>query len=254
MTEKIQSAKSAKDLPLRQDIHRLGDLLGETLKRLGGRQLFQTEAPVRALCKQLRTKHSPATARQLKKLLAGLNVAEPHHRIRRKRYYELHTPDEPQQGSLAATLRKLKHAHIPRAQLQRALDHLEIEPVITAHPTEAARRTLLEKHRRIADLLTAFDAAEISPRQRAELHTQLAAEVESIWQTDEVRHITPTVLEEVGNGLYYFDATLFEALPTLLDELEHQLKENFPGVTLRDGIVPVRFGSWIGGDRDGNPF
>src|SRR5581483_3571265 len=262
-----------KDLPLRQDIHRLGDLLGETLKRLGGRQLFQTEERVRALCKQLRTKHSPATERQLKKLLAGLsldeaigvirafsvyfqlvNIAEQHHRIRRKRYYELHTPDEPQQGSLAATLRKLKHAHIPRAQLQRALDHLEIEPVITAHPTEAARRTLLEKHRRIADLLTAFDAAEISPRQRAELHTQLAAEVESIWQTDEVRHITPTVLEEVGNGLYYFDATLFEALPTLLDELEHQLKENFPGVTLRDGIVPVRFGSWIGGDRDGNPF
>ena len=271
----------SKDAPLSADIHRLGDLLGETLKRLGGERLFETEERVRALCKQLRQKHSPATERQLKKLLSSLsldeaigvirafsvyfqlvNIAEQYHRIRRKKYYELHTPNQPQQGSLADTLRRLRTRTGPRApeqlklqqKLQQALDRLEIEPVITAHPTEAARRTLLGKQRRIADLLAAFETTEISVRQRTELETQLAAEVESIWQTDEVRHISPTVMDEVGNGLYYFDATLFEALPTMLDELERCLKENFPGVELRDGAAPVRFGSWIGGDRDGNPF
>ncbi|MFN7945497.1 MAG: phosphoenolpyruvate carboxylase [Blastocatellia bacterium] len=273
MSSSRTKESSAKDAPLRADIHRLGDLLGETLRRLGGESLFETEERVRALCKSLRSSHAPETERRLKKLLASLsldeaigvirafsvyfqlvNIAEQYHRIRRKRWYELHTPQQPQQGSLAETLRRLRSMHIPREQLQHVIDSLEIEPVITAHPTEAARRTLLEKQRRVADLLSAFDAAEISPRQRERLHTQLAAEVESIWQTDEVRHITPTVLDEVNNGLYYFDATLFEAMPEMLDELERELKKNFPGVELRDGVVPVRFGSWIGGDRDGNPF
>ncbi len=273
MSELKKLSAHSRDAPLSADIHRLGDLLGETLKRLGGERLFETEERVRALCKQLRQHHSPTTERGLKKLLGSLsldeaiglirafsvyfqlvNIAEQHHRIRRKKYYELHTPNQPQQGSLADTLRRLKARNTPPTQLQEALERLEIEPVITAHPTEAARRTLLEKQRRIADLLAAFDATEISQRRRAELEIQLAAEVESIWQSDEVRHISPTVLDEVGNGLYYFDATLFETLPTMLDELERCLRENFAGVELRDGAAPVRFGSWIGGDRDGNPF
>src|SRR5262249_28033536 len=125
---------------------------------------------------------------------------------------------------------------------------------MTAHPTEAARRTLLEKHRRIAELLADCDDENLAPRSRAELRARLAAEVESLWQTDEVRHTQPTVLDEVNQGLYYFDATLFDAAPALLDELERGLEENFPGVELRDGTSPLRFGSWIGGDRDGNPF
>ena len=259
------------------DIHRLGDLLGETLKRLGGEKLFRTEERVRALCKRLRTRHAAEDERRLKRLLRGLsldqaigvirafsvyfqlaNIAEQHHRIRRKRYYERETPDAPQRGSLAETLGRLAREGraMPglAAELQRALDRLEVVPVMTAHPTEAARRSLLEKHRRIADLLAAFDAADIAPRQRAELRQRLAAEVESVWQTDEVRHTQPTVLDEVNNGLYYFDATLFDSLPALLEELERGLAESFPGVALGDRAAPLRFGSWIGGDRDGNPF
>lgn len=273
MTQKSTSLSSSKDAPLRADIHRLGDLLGETLKRLGGEKLFATEERVRALCKQLRTSHSQVTQQQIKRLLAGLdldeaigvirafsvyfqlvNIAEQHHRIRRKRWYELHTPEQPQQGSLADTLRRMKSLHVTSDELQRVLDHLEIEPVMTAHPTEAARRTLLEKQRRIADLLSAFDAPDNSPRQRAELQFQLAAEVESIWQTDEVQHVAPTVLDEVNNGLYYFDATLFDSIPAFLDELERELRRHFPDVTLHDKFAPLRFGSWIGGDRDGNPY
>jgi phosphoenolpyruvate carboxylase len=92
----------------------------------------------------------------------------------------------------------------------------------------------------VADLLAAFDSADLAPRQRQQLQMQLAAEIESIWQTDEVRHTQPTVIDEVNNGLYYFDATLFDALPTLLEELERRLGENFPEVELRDGAAPVR--------------
>src|SRR5215475_7618533 len=276
----------SKDAPLRADIRRLGDLLGETLKRLGGERLFEIEETVRSLCKQLRGAQASSTApgqttgegtaaieRELKRLLRGLsldetigvirafsvyfqlvNIAEQYHRIRRKRFYELRTPDQPQRGSLAETLRELRRDFSDTGLLQRVVDSLEIMPVMTAHPTEAARRTLLEKHRQIADLLAAFDDENLAPRRRDELHARLAAEVESVWQTDEVRHTQPTVLDEVNHGLYYFDATLFDAAPALLDELERQLEENFPGAKLRDGATPLRFGSWIGGDRDGNPF
>lgn len=278
MNKKTVTTKSEKDAPLRNDIRRLGDLLGETLKQLGGKKLFDVEEQVRALCKQLRAKHSPATERRLKRLLHGLsvdesigvirafsvyfqlvNIAEQHHRIRRKKFYELHTPDQPQRGSIADTFQRLKaeNRHLAESELRRRMqtivDRLEIVPVMTAHPTEAARRTLLEKHRRLAGLLSALDESNLPKRRQSELAVQLASEVESIWQTDEVRHTQLQVLDEVNNALYYFDATLFDSVPALLDELEFQLGKHFPGVKLLDGAVPLRFGSWVGGDRDGNP-
>ncbi|MGH9846638.1 MAG: phosphoenolpyruvate carboxylase, partial [Blastocatellia bacterium] len=264
---------TSKDAPLSTDIHRLGDLLGETLRRLGGKRLFETEERVRTLCKQLRSKHSPEVERELKRLLHSLdldeavgvirafavyfqlvNIAEQHHRIRRKRFYELHTPDSPQDGSIAEGLRRIEASGaVSRKEMQRVIDRLEIVPVMTAHPTEAARRTLLEKHRRVADLLNEFDEPALPPRRREELQMRLAAEIESIWQTDEVRQTQLTPLDEVAGALYYFDSTLFDSVPTLMEELERRLAENFPGVRLRDGATPLRFGSWVGGDRDGNP-
>ncbi len=277
MSEKNPSRTTnaaAKDLPLRNDIRRLGDLLGGTLKRLGGEKLFDIEEQVRDLCKKLRRDHAPETERELKELLHGLslddviglirafsvyfqlvNIAEQHHRIRRKRFYELHTPDKPQGGSIADTFRQISEAGDGelRSRIEHVVERLEIVPVMTAHPTEAARRSLLEKHRRIANLLTAFDDDNLPPRRRDELQAELAAEVESIWQTDEVRHTQPTVLDEVNNVLYYFDAALFDSVPALLEELGNRLKETFD-VELRDGAAPLRFGSWVGGDRDGNPF
>jgi phosphoenolpyruvate carboxylase len=261
------------DAPLSADIHLLGDILGETLKRLGGARLFATEERIRRLCKSLRARRSTAAERRLKRLISSLtldetigvirafsvyfqlaNIAEQYHRIRRKHHYELRTPDRPQRGSIAETLRRLRAARVSPAALQRVLDRLEVVPVTTAHPTEAARRTLLEKHHRVADLLAALDAAGPDGARRGELQDRLAAEVEAIWLTDEVRHTRPTVLDEVGNGLYYFDTTLFDAVADLLEELELRLAESFPGVKLDPRMAPVRFGSWIGGDRDGNPF
>jgi phosphoenolpyruvate carboxylase len=266
--------QSSKDAPLSADIHRLGDLLGETLKRLGGKTLFQTEERTRSLCKTLRTAHSHRAEKQLKNLLHSLdledavelirafsvyfqlvNIAEQHHRIRRKRFYELHTPNEPQRGSIADTLLRVKQeGAATRKQVQEVIDRLDIIPVMTAHPTEAARRTLLEKHRRVADLLNEFDEKETPARRIEELSERLAAEIESIWLTDEVRQTQLTVLDEVNNALFYFDSTLFGAVPKLMEELDQRLEESFPGVRLRDGAAPLRFGSWVGGDRDGNPF
>ena len=195
------SKAADKDLPLRNDIRRLGDLLGATLKRLGGEKLFATEEQVRALCKKLRASEAPEVERQLKKLLHGLsldqaigvirafsvyfqlvNIAEQHHRIRRKRFYEVHTPESPQRGSLANTFQQLARQRIAPGELQRVLDSLEIVPVMTAHPTEAARRTLLEKQRRLAELLATLDNEHLAERQRHEAQLQLAAEVEAIWQ------------------------------------------------------------------------
>src|SRR5262249_50781659 len=144
-----------------------------------------------------------------------INIAEQYHRIRRKRFYELHTPDEPQRGSIAATLRQLKQdGRLTRGQLQEVVDRLEIIPVMTAHPTEAARRTLLEKHRRVADLLADFDEKDLPARRQEELQLRLAAGIESIWQTDEGRETELTGLDEVKNALYYLDATLCDESPS----------------------------------------
>ena len=264
----------AKDAPLRADIRRLGDLLGETLTRLGGKRLFEIEEQVRGLCKELRTTHSGEAEGRLKRLLAGLsldeaigvirafsvyfqlvNIAEQYHRVRRKHFYELHTPDHPQRGSILETLRRLARENSHSIEeMQEAIDQLEIMPVTTAHPTEAARRTLLEKHRRVAELLARFDSPELPIRLREQLEESLASEVESIWLTDEVRQTQPTVFDEVNNGLYYFDATIFEIVPLMLEELERGLNSTFPGAKLKDGAAPLKFGTWIGGDRDGNPF
>jgi len=269
----------SKDQPLSDDIHMLGDLLGETLQRLEGKRLFDLEERVRALCKELRFGPTTRTDQQLKRLLRGLsldeaigvirafsvyfqlvNIAEQHHRIRRKRDYELRTPDEPQRGSIAEGLRRLREelAEWPESKrieaVREVVDRLDIVPVMTAHPTEAARRTLLDKHQRIAALLTTLDNDNLPIRRREQLRSQLGAEIESIWQTDEVRHTQPTVLDEVHNTLYYFNLTLFEAVPTLLEEIDENLAKNFPGVELSEQATPVRFGSWVGGDRDGNPY
>lgn len=263
--------KDPKDSALSGDIHLLGDLLGETLKRHGGRALFDTEERVRALCKQLRAEPSRELERRLERTLARLdldtaagvirafavyfqlvNMAEQYHRVRRRRFYE-DNAQSPQRGSLADMLERLSGSGARASDLTTLLERLHVSPVMTAHPTESARRTLLMKHRRIADLLSAREAAT-SDRRREQVDRELAAEVDSIWLTDEVRHARPSVLDEVNNGLYYFDTTLFDAVPVVLEELERRLGAAFPGARLPDPAAPLRFGSWIGGDRDGNPF
>ncbi|MGH9337065.1 MAG: phosphoenolpyruvate carboxylase, partial [Vicinamibacteria bacterium] len=162
------------------------------------------------------------------------------------------SPDEPQPGSLAHLFTRLSREQVEAAELRRVLEKLAIAPTINAHPTEATRRTLLEKHRRIADLLTELDRKDLPPIARDRVIRSLEREVESIWLTDEVRGYQPEVLDEVGNALYYFDVVLFDAVPDLLEEL-HRVARRVPGLEVPERLAPLRFGSWVGGDRDGNP-
>ncbi len=264
---------SEKNRPLRDDIRRLGDALGEILVRLEGKKLFDIEERVRGLCKTLRSQPSKAKGKALRRLLAGLsieetvgvirafavyfqlvNIAEQYHRIRRRRFYARESPEEPQAGSIADCVARLKKSRVSGDDVQNIWDRLDIRPVMTAHPTEAARRSLLQKHRRVAELLSALDREGLPPARLSELQRALEGEVESIWQTDELRRFKPTVLDEVAYTLYYFDAVLFDAIPDYLHELKSCLSEAYPTIDLDRPRAPLRFGSWVGGDRDGSPF
>ena len=260
------STERKKNERLRADIQTLGRLLGATLKRHGGRELFAVEEKVRALSKSLRAKPDPTREKELLTLLRGLdideangvirafsvyfqlvNIAEQHHRIRRRRYYALHTPNRPQAGSLADCFERLKSSGRKPADIRKVIEGLEITPVMTAHPTEATRRSLLEKHRRIADLLSDLDRADLPEPMQEEAVADLEREVESIWLTDELRQFQPSVLDEVAYMLYYFDA-----VPDYLEEL-HRAARRVPRLKLPRDLAPIRFGTWVGGDRDGNP-
>jgi phosphoenolpyruvate carboxylase len=266
-----------KDLPLRADVRKLGEILGDCMKRHGGRELFEPEELIRSLSKSLRRGlnrsdgRRSAPARELLTLLRSLdrkkaigvirafavyfqltNIAEQHHRIRRRRYYALETAEQPQPGSLAHLFTRLACSGADAVALLGVLERLAVEPVITAHPTEAVRRSVLEKHRRIADLLSELDRRDLPPLAREQVVHALEKEVESIWLTDELRRYQPEVLDEVSNALYYFDDVLFDAVPDLIEEL-HRVAHLVPGLVLPESKAPLRFGSWVGGDRDGNP-
>ncbi|HEY7818821.1 MAG TPA: phosphoenolpyruvate carboxylase, partial [Vicinamibacteria bacterium] len=253
------------------------EILGATIKRHGGGELFELEETIRALSKSLRgrtgsaEKGDPKTEKELLSLLRGLdlpmaigvirafavyfqltNIAEQHHRIRRRRYYALEAPEEPQLGSLAHLFTRLSAGAVDTEALRGVLEDLAIAPTITAHPTEATRRTLLEKHRRIADMLTELDRKDLPPLAREQVLRSLEREVESFWLTDELQGYQPEVLDEVANALYYFDVVLFEAVPDLLEELQ-RVARRIPGLEVPEKLAPLRFGSWVGGDRDGNP-
>lgn len=261
-----------KNLPLRSDIRRLGNLLGDALTRHGGRELFEIEERVRELAKSLRSERNAKKEDELTSLLRELsledtigvirafatyfqlaNIAEQHHRIRRRRDYQLETPESPQRGSLADLFQRLRKRSISPEAIRSTFESLDIRPVMTAHPTEATRRSLLEKHRRIANLLAALDREDLPDIEEDQLLVSLDREVDSIWLTDELRRTRPTVMDEVSYALHYFDTILFDAVPDFLEEM-HRASRRVPDLELPTELAPITFGSWVGGDRDGNPF
>ena len=181
-----------------------------------------------------------------------VNIAEQNHRIRRKRDYERSAGESVQPGSIESAVQDLKERNITFEEVQEILESLSLELVMTAHPTEAMRRAILDIHKRIADDVMRLDNPTLTFRERERLREKLLNEVITLWQTDELRDRKPTVLDEVRNGMYYFHETLFHILPEVYQELERRLTKYYPG---HHWHVPtyLRFGSWIGGDRDGNP-
>jgi phosphoenolpyruvate carboxylase len=258
-------------LPLRRDVKLLGNILGEILVNYGGMELYDKVEKIRTMCKSLRNDFSDDIYSELKQEISSMgspirkqvirafsvyfhliNVAEQNHRIRRRRQYHLEDDTIVQPDSIESAVLSLKDNHIDVDSIQHALNTLSLELVITAHPTEATKRSILEIQQRIAETLNKLDHPLLTSRERQKLEESLFNEVTILWQTDELRHNKPTVLDEVRNGLFYFDQTLFEVLPEIHREVEFCLEKNFSEV---DWQVPnfLRFGSWIGGDRDGNP-
>jgi phosphoenolpyruvate carboxylase len=255
--------------PLHDDVRLLGTLLGGTLRDLEGLALFEAVERVRAAAKQARAGEAPfeeltsslhalsvadatTVARAFAHFLGLANIAEQHHRVRRRRDYQRLPDAAPQRGSAAETLGQLLASGTDPAELLRRVAELEIELVLTAHPTEVVRRTLRQKQRRIAELLALGDRPDLTQPEEADRRRRLREEIAATWLTDEVRRQRPTPLDEVAWGLVAFEQTLWDAVPCFLRSLDTALHEAC-GQGLPDHAAPVRFGSWMGGDRDGNP-
>lgn len=254
---------------LRSDVRQLGDLLGEVLAADGGPELLETVEEVRSLAKVARAAEGPEAREALDRFLAGLsleqmvavgrafahfltfaNIAEQHHRIRRRRDHEAdHSP--PQRGSVAEGLARLRAAGVSADALHAAVCGLRIELVLTAHPTQVVRRTLLQRHRRIAELLAARDRSP-TPVEERRLREALGREVLGHWRTDEVRRRQPTPEDEARGGLVAIEQSLWDAVPDTMENLDAALRQS-TGRGLPLAAAPVRFASWMGGDRDGNP-
>jgi phosphoenolpyruvate carboxylase len=182
-----------------------------------------------------------------------LSIAEQNAAMRRRRQTEAERGYEQLRGTFAQVISSAAEAGIPPAEVRSLLEVLRVRPVITAHPTEAKRVTVLEKHRRIYRRLVDLESPRWTPRERQALIEGLQNEIELLWTTGELRLAKPTVPQEVFWGLHFFNETLFEAVPDLLDKLERSLVRAYPGEPFQ--VPPFfQFGSWVGGDRDGNPF
>src|SRR6185312_11976162 len=160
--------------------------------------------------------------------------------------------------SLRGTLRRMRAAGADRAEALRLLGHVSITPVFTAHPTEVARRSVMFKRRRISDLLEQLDRIPLPIAEIETLERDLIGEITALWQTDDVRSARPTVRDEVRMALDYYEASLFDTIPVLYAEVASALDAEFPSADKEGSIaalpIMLQFGSWIGGDRDGNPF
>ncbi|MEU8588321.1 phosphoenolpyruvate carboxylase [Streptomyces sp. NPDC048664] len=236
---------------LRADIRRLGDLLGETLVRQEGPELLELVERVRRLTREdgeaaaelLRGTELETAARLVRAFSTYFHLANVAEQVHRGR--ELRARRETEGGLLARTADRLKDAD-PQ-HVRESVENLTVRPVFTAHPTEAARRSVLGKLRRIAELLET--PVTVADRRRHD--SRLAENIDLVWQTDELRVVRPEPADEARNAIYYLDELHAHAVGDVLEDLTAELER--VGVKLPDTTRPLTFGTWIGGDRDGNP-
>src|SRR5260221_1424369 len=256
------------DLP--GTIHLLGDLLGQVLTEQESPELFETEERMRAQAKARRA-GEPGAAESLAAEVARLtpdaawavasaftlyfdlvNLAEERYRVRALRERERNFYPAPVSESVSSAIAVLKERGLSPDGMAALLDGLAIELVLTAHPTEAKRRTILSKIQRISQALRRLEEVDLLPQERQQALHQLQAEITSILLSSRARTAKPAVTDEVRTGLYFVDAVFWDALPRIYADLEAALAEHYPGLR-----VPTRWltlASWIGGDPDGNPY
>jgi len=272
----------AKEHPLRRDVRSLGTLLGRVLVEQTGEPLFQTVERLRRLLIQARgvlsgTSGSDlqnAEMSQAREIIAALNVqdaykitkafsiyfeltnlAETNHRKRRRRAAKLYSSHPPLPGSFRGTLLRMRNAGTNGEQALQALRQVKVMPVFTAHPTEVARRTVLQKRRRISRHLELLDRLPLPEADALAFEAAILTEISALWETDEVRVQKPLVTDEIRMGLDHYPMSIFESLPRIYTEVRDSFQQVF-GMSLNPENIPelLYFGSWIGGDRDGNPF
>ena len=182
-----------------------------------------------------------------------LNIAEENAAIRNRREYEKQGGPDVVTGSLSHAFSQIAAFGVAPENVQKALDTIDVQPTITAHPTEAKRVTVLEIHRRIYLKLYELESPRWTPRERKALVDLLRNEIDLLWMTGEIRIEKPTVESEISWGLHFFREALFDRTASLCDLMESALQRHYPELPSRVR-PPLKFSSWIGGDRDGNPF
>jgi len=270
-----------KAAPLRRDVRSLGILLGEVLREQAGDELFEIvealrKGTIRRRAAEARRNRKEAARQDIEALklvhklpveqavlltrafafyFELINLAETNHRKRRRLALQLTGETALQRGSLAGTFATMKRVGIRADEALEWLNRVLIVPVFTAHPTEAARRSVMVKRRRIGEFLAALDRVPMAPQELTRLEESIRAEITSLWQTDEVRSRRPTVYDEIKMGLDYYEVSIFATLPALYQEISEALRTVY-GLHIEPHELPqvLCFGSWIGGDRDGNPF
>ncbi len=276
-TEKvIKVSKLPTDAQLRARVKLFGNLLGNVIKTQEDGHVLAAVEALRKGFIRLRKRDDPNLRLQLEKLVGALDVDTLTHVVRAFSTYfslvnlaeesyqhhirraQVHSGGALWKGSFDATLREFHAQGITSAQLQTLLDKAAYIPVLTAHPTESKRRTIMEHLRHIFLTGEQLDDPRTGKEQRKELTRLLERQIQTLWKTDEVRTNKPQVRDEIKNGLFYFRESLFKAVPETYRYLEKAVERVY-GPELAEGEqirVPniLRFGSWIGGDRDGNPF
>jgi phosphoenolpyruvate carboxylase len=253
---------SQDETPIRDDVRLLGNILGETLISQEGRTLFDLVERVRAVAKSARlgNEYDGKTlstllaelsvdqvfhlARAFSHFLSLANIAEQHHQARCNRSVR--------GGAFSVVLTGLLDRGLTQQSITDVVGRMNINLVLTAHPTEITRRTMTQKFHRIANLLHQKDAPDITNRERDAVVAGLRREVLAIWETDEIRRQRPTPLDEVRSGLTVIEQSIWKILPDMLRELDDALLQH-TGQRLEPDAAPLRIDSWIGGDRDGNP-
>ncbi|HSU17196.1 phosphoenolpyruvate carboxylase, partial [Longimicrobium sp.] len=284
LAELVTEDAATKEAPLRRDVRSLGILLGRVLREQEGDALYAAVEELRGLLIEGRGESagrdpsppalSDAGMDRASAIVAALdveqaygltkafsiyfeltNLAETAHRARRRRAAEIHAELPPQPGTFRGTLLRLRQAGLGPDEVLARLAEVAVIPVFTAHPTEVSRRTVLFKRARIARALARIDRLPLTDREAARQEEAITAEITALWQTDEVRRSRPSVRDEIQMGLDYYRRVLIETVPGLYAELADGFRAEYGDAPAAASLPPVvRFGSWIGGDRDGNPY
>ena len=260
-----------KDAPLRDDIRLLGRVLGDTLREQHGEAAFELIERTRQMAIRFRRDRDPGAKRELQRMLDGLpyaevvavaraftffsqlaNLAEDLHHNRRRRFHQREDP-QPQEGSFALALARVREVGFGAADIERLFAQGVVTPVLTAHPTEVQRRAVLNRQRELTRLLLERDRLQLTPAELKANEEEIRRDVLALWQTRILRSVRLTVADEIENGLAYYEYTFLRELPKLYADIEDQLAAAWPERAPR--VHPLlRMGSWIGGDRDGNPY